>query len=495
MTHPRQLVRDSLGVALTSYLARAVVLARGVVAAAVLGPRGYGGWNALNLVLDYSADAPAGALQGLDLTLPPALAGAPPGATPAPAWALLGGAWWAVLVGGGLFTAAVGLAAATGHPAMARDLGVAPLALVLASGLLQLAIQVHASALRARGAFGVVNRAGALQVLVGGGLGIALVARYGLTGLLAAWLAGTLLALALVRRAAPVPLTPATPAVGLGLVRAGFPVFAFFAASLVLRSVDRLALIRHGDAATLGHYSVGLLAAGLVLYLPEAAASVLYPRIAAAHGAGTGGERVRLEVTLAQRALAVTLPLAVALALPWAAPLTARWLPAFAPGLPALTVLAIGALLLAAATLPGYFLLATGRGMRLLALGAGAAALNAALVFGVAARAPRPTPVAIAAAVGYGVFGLGLVTLAARELFAAAAARRDFLIASFVPALWAAALVLGAAAWVRAGGWAGALARSAIAGVGYLPVLWWLGRGVGLRRLAREWLAPRPGST
>jgi len=62
--HPRKLVRDSLGVALSSYLARLALLVRGVVAAAVLGPRGYGGWNALNLILDYGSYATCGALQG-----------------------------------------------------------------------------------------------------------------------------------------------------------------------------------------------------------------------------------------------------------------------------------------------------------------------------------------------------------------------------------------------------------------------------------------------
>jgi len=489
--HPRKLVRDSLGVALSSYLIRAVVLARGVVAAAVLGPRGYGGWNALNLLLDYGSYAPGGALQGLDLELPGALAHAAPRDLPARARALLGGAWWAVALGGALFAAGVIAAVASGHPAMARELGWAPVLLVLAAGLLQLAIQVHLAVLKARGQFGSVSRASALQVVAGGGLGITLVWRFGLVGLLVGWLAGTALALALVRRAAPVPLAPFEPAAGRALVQAGFPVFAFFGASLVLRSVDRLALIRHGDAVTLGHYSLGLLATGLVLYLPEAAASVLYPRVAAA-GAAEDRERVRREVTLAQRALAVALPLAVAFALPWAAPLTATFLPAFRPGLPALHMLAAGALMLGAATLPGYYLLALGRAPRLLAWGLAAAALNAALVFGVAARAPRPTPVAAAAAVGYAVFGIGLVLLAARALFDRPGARVAFVVASFVPAFWASALSLGAERLIPSESWSAALARCAAAVAGYLPVLWWFGRGVGLKRLAREWLAARP---
>src|SRR5260370_34103773 len=90
--HPRKLVRDSLGVALSSYLARLALLVRGVVTAAVLGPRGYGSWNALNLIVDYGSYATCGALQGLHPELPPAAAGAPAGVPPDPPRRRLGGA-------------------------------------------------------------------------------------------------------------------------------------------------------------------------------------------------------------------------------------------------------------------------------------------------------------------------------------------------------------------------------------------------------------------
>jgi O-antigen/teichoic acid export membrane protein len=92
-----------------------------------------------------------------------------------------------------------------------------------------------------------------------------------------------------------VPLVPASPREGLALARLGFPVFGLFAASVLLRSVDRLALVRYATPADLGHYSIGLLAAGLVIYLPESAAAVLYPRIAAAAGGSRDRERTRVE--------------------------------------------------------------------------------------------------------------------------------------------------------------------------------------------------------
>jgi len=365
-----------------------------------------------------------------------------------------------VTLGGLLFALLLGLALATGRPAALRALGMGAPLLMLAAALLQLAIQYHASALRAAGGFGTVSRAAAAQVLIGAALGVALVGRFGIDGLLWGWLAGTLAALALLRRRAPVPLVPAGVEVGMALVRAGFPVFAFFTASLVLRSVDRLALI---------HYSLGLMAAGLVLYLPESAGSVLYPRVAAAArtrpapaapaASEPGWARVLLDVMRAQRALAVALPLLVAVAMLWAGPVVALALPAYREAVPALRLLAVGALLLAPSTIPGYFLLGSGHAPRLLAFGAAAAALAALLVFGVAARAPRPVPVALASAAGYAGFGLGLVVLAARELCAPGAERRRFVAASFVPPAASVPRARGPRRWRAASWWSPATCR------------------------------------
>jgi len=503
--HPRKFVRDSLGLALSSYIARIALLVRGVVAAAALGPLGYGGWNALNLILDYGSYATCGALQGLDLELPAAFAGAPHARLPDPARRLLAGAWSVVALGGILFSVLVVVALASGRPEMARTLGLRAPLLMLVAALLQLVIQYHASALKACGEFGTVSRSAAWQALIGGGVGVALVWRFGIEGMLWGWLAGAVLALGMLRRRAAIPLLPAHAAIGWSLVRAGFPVFAFFTASLVLRSVDRLALLHYGNTAGLGEYSLGLMAAGLVLYLPESAASVLYPRVAAAARSRStaqlpaGGAqsppaawaRVQFDVSRAQRVLTVALPLVVALAMLWAAPVVALVLPAFREGMTALKVLAVGAPMLAAATIPGYFLLGSGHAPRLLVFGIAAAAFNAALVFGVAAHAPRPTPVAMASAIGYAVFGLGLVMLSTRELFTRGDERRRFLFASFAPALWASALALVACRVGPETSWPAALARSVAVSAGYLPALWWFGRGVGLRRLAREWLLAR----
>jgi O-antigen/teichoic acid export membrane protein len=480
----RRFVRDTLGLAVSQYVARGILLARGVFSAIALGPAGFGQWNALNLILDYGGYASGGALQGLDLRLP-----APTARGDAEeARRLLAGAWSMVLAGGALFALVLVAALASGRPALLRGLGWSAPLLMLAAALLQTVLQYHGSALRARGRFGAVSGSAAAQALLGGGLGLALVWRFGIPGLLWGWLVGTLVALVWVRLAAPdVPLWPGAPAGGLALVRSGFVVFGVFAVSLVLRSVDRIALIHYGTPADLGAYSVGLMAAGLVLYVPEAAAAVLYPRIAAVAGDPRGLDSMRGQVERAHRALAMLLPLAVAVAMVWVAPALEWWLPRYRDVAEAVRWLALGALLLSASTLPGYWLLGSGRARSLLLAGLACAVATALLVFAVAARAPRPLPVACAACAGYGLFSVAISTLAARDLRPGPGGRLAFAVSSFLPVVWAAGAAFVACRVGPAESALAAAVRTAAVALVYAPVLWWLGRDLGLRALASRW--------
>jgi O-antigen/teichoic acid export membrane protein len=264
-------------------------------------------------------------------------------------------------------------------------------------------------------------------------------------------------------------------------------VFAFFALSLLLRSVDRLALVRFGEPAGLGVYSLGLMATGLVLYLPESAAFVLYPRIAAAAHGARDVTQTWTEVARVHRTLSVFLPPLIAIGVVWAGPVVEWLLPAFRDGIPVVHRLAMGAVLLSASTVPAYFLLASGRRRALLAVGALTTAAAAALVFAVAARDPRPGPVALAAVGGYGLFALGSVALAARALFARMRDRLAFVATSFVPPLWAAAVVFAVSAVGPPGSPLWALGRTGAVAVACVPVVWGFGRGLGARALLDAW--------
>jgi O-antigen/teichoic acid export membrane protein len=482
----RRLARDAIGLAASTYLTRAVLLARGLVAAIALGPAGFGAWNALTLVLEYGTYASAGVPQGLDLRLPAASARA----DAARERALLAGAWALMTAGFAAYAVVGAVAFVSGVPVLTAGIGPGPALLMLAAAGVQMTLQYLGSALRARERFAPVSQSQALQGLLGGGLGIALVGRFGLWGLAAGWLAGSLAALARLRAAAPdVPLAPAGPRTGLTLAAAGLPVFGFFLASLVLRSVDRIAFVQRGAAEALGLYSLGLMAAGLVLYLPEAVAGVLYPRITAATEGARDEARTRTEVERAQRALAVLLPLGVAIGMVWMAPAVAAWLPRYRAGVEAMRLLAFGSMLLSAATLPSYWLLGRGRARTLLLAALACAVVCAMLVFGVAARAPRPAAIASAACIGYGLFAVVLVGLAAPDLVADPGRRPLFLLGSLLPAAWAGATAFAVCAIGPAAPTGAAWARTAVVALAYLPVLWGFGRGSGVGAAARGWLA------
>jgi O-antigen/teichoic acid export membrane protein len=464
-----------------------MVLARGWAAAVALGPGGFGAWSALGLIFDYGSYASLGALQGLDLALPGAVAAH----DTSRARRLMTGAWGVVLAGGAAFV--LGVAALLVWAPRPAALGqVGPALLMLVAVALQLAFQYLTTALRAYGRFAAVSQGQAIQAAAGAALGIALVWPLGLWGLLWGWIAGSLLALLFLKRACPeAPAVPAAPGEGFALTRLGLPIFAYYMTSLVLRSADRAALVRYGNPHQLGLYGVGLMASGLVLFLPESAAYVLFPRIAAAYHGPADRAQARAATLRTQRALAVTLPLLVGVATLWAGPAVRALLPGYLGAILPLRILAAGALALGSATVPSYFLLACGRQRALLVLGAVAAVLDVALVFAVAAREPDPARVALAASAGMLLFSLLILIRAAGELLEPGASRVRFVLSSLFPAAWAVALVFAAMRLISQRGAMGAFVASDLFALGYLPVLIAMGKGLGMGATLREALTGR----
>jgi O-antigen/teichoic acid export membrane protein len=469
-------IRDSTAVASSQYLARAVLLVRGIVTAAALGPFGYGGWNALNLIFDYGSYASAGAIQGLDLTLPAAVERG----ERERARRLMAGAWSVAIAGGCAFAVGLAVYLGAGGRAFAAVPGADLPFLMLGVASFQLAYQYGGSSLRAHGRIQSASLANAVQAVVGGGLGIALVWAYGIRGVLWGWIAGSALGWFMLRRGGrEIPWRPGSPPAGLELMRTGLPMFAFFLATLLLRSVDRLALLHYASPEALGLYSLGLMAASMITYLPEAAAYVLLPRLASAALGARDPARTREEAVRVQRALTLFLPPLVGIGVVLAEPVVTRLLPAYRAGLPALTFLAIGALMLSAGTIPAYALLAAGGRGRLLAIGFGGAVFNAVLTFGVASRAPRPEAVALAAGAGFTLVSLAMVLAASRQWCESVAARGRLLAGSFIPAVWGALLTLAVCRFGEGTAWAVALGRAAVLLVGYAPALLAFGHGLG----------------
>jgi hypothetical protein len=63
---------------------------------------------------------------------------------------------------------------------------------------------------------------------------------------------------------------------------------------------------------------------------------------------------------------------------------------------------------------------------------------------------------------------------------------------SFLPAIWGGALALGSCSVGPPEALGASTLRTLVVVAGYLPVLWWLGRGAGLREVARALRAGPP---
>jgi O-antigen/teichoic acid export membrane protein len=269
--------------------------------------------------------------------------------------------------------------------------------------------------------------------------------------------------------------------------------FAFFLATLVIRSVDRLALVHYASPHALGLYSLGLIVASTLLHVPESVAYVLLPRLASAAAGGRDPDRTREEAIRVQRAIAVGLPLLAAAGVVLVEPVIAWVLPDYLPGVPALRVLAFGAVLMAAGTVPAYALLAERNAALRLELGWGGALGQGILVFAWASRDPRPESVAMAASLGFGLFSAVLVSQVASRWSADPSRRRAIMVSSFAPALIVCPAMLIACSLGNGASWGVTLLRLIAVAVVAAPVTWAFGRGLGLGE-ARVWIrraAPR----
>jgi O-antigen/teichoic acid export membrane protein len=498
--HPRKFVRDSLGFAATQYLIRALLMVRTIVAARLLGPLPYGAWNALQLVMDYGTTLPPmGTQQGLDQSVPARIVEGDAGHLERLERAGL----FNIVVLTVLFACAWLLTVLLRPNRFLDFWGPSGLMLAVLAILLTNVASYHMTLLRSHGNIHLVSGWFFLQGVIGTVLGLALIPTFGAWGLLAGWTTGTAAATLMIRLRGRhlVPIIPRPGPEGLSLVRVGLPMFVFVASSQVMRSIDRLIILRFLGTLSLGYYSLSVMAMTFMLYLPDSIAYVLYPQLLRDFRRhDRHPEAIRGQVERALRGLSILVP-----ALSGVAYLLARetigWvLPKFLPGLTAVRVLCFGAAGLTFANLSSIVLMTLGRQNVLVPVAIGMTALGAALDY-VAVRAGWGIDgVARMTLVTYLMNGGLLLWLACGRLSADGPWRVRLLARAFGPLLLAFALVY---ALDRVLPWSPGLARPLLllrllaavvifAGV-YGAAVSPLVRGLGLRRLVREFnlMVPR----
>jgi O-antigen/teichoic acid export membrane protein len=404
--HPRKIIRDFIGIAGSQYLVRLLLMARGVIAARLLGPASFGLWNGLSLLMDYGTQSQLGTLQGLDQTVPPRIVeGDTRGLTRIKRAGLFN-----LLVFGLGFTALCAVYFLR-SPGLVRSFwGEGGLTLACLTAVLINVSYYHNSILRSHGDVGSVSAWTLIQGLIGAVLGVALIPRLGAWGLLYGWLAGTLVALAYVRFRGGrfVPLAPAVSPDSRLLLTVGFPMFVYVVLNFVMRSLDRLVILRFLGIESLGFYQLAVMAINMLLYLPDSLAYVIYPRILARyHEAGSDPEAVREPIERAMRFVSLLLPLFCAVAY-LAADDAVLWiLPKYRAGVPSLRILCFGAAALGLGSLSSVVLMTLRRQAVLIPV-----AVTTTLVGGGLMIA--------AARFGFGIRGVAWVTLATYAAHSAA---------------------------------------------------------------------------
>jgi O-antigen/teichoic acid export membrane protein len=487
---PRKLIRDTAGLAASQYVSRLVQLLRGVVAASLVGPSLYGSWNALLLILDYGTLAPLGMQQGLDQEIPGSLTRGRPEETHRLKIAGFSG----MIVLWALYALGVVVYLLARPRRLEVNWGLGGPLLMLVAVLLQHGIWYHLTLLRSHGRMGVVSKSLSLQAIVGGVASLLLIFPFGLWGLLYGWLVGQAVTLVYVRQVGRdvVPLGfRIDRATGLLLAR-GFPIFIFLASQLVLKTLDRIMILKFLSTEALGYYSVGIMAVSLLLYLPESISFVLYPRLIARFRGGADAHTTAQDIVRPMALVAWFMPLVVGVAYAVLDLVVPLILPRFAPGVPAMDALLWGALGLGLASVPAYYLMAIGKQDRLVPIAVAIVLIQGSAILAFLSAGHGILGVAIAVSVSYGVFGLSLLTYAAAQLAAPWSQRARFVARFALPSLWALALSLALHRFVAplfavlSNRWLEALLLALLFGAIYLATARWVGPRTGIVALMRD---------
>jgi O-antigen/teichoic acid export membrane protein len=359
--------------------------------------------------------------------------------------------------------------------------------------------------MRSHGKIGAVSMWFLLQSVIGVALGLCLIPTFGAWGLLWGWVAGTgvatLTAMWSGHAVVPLAMTPSTDSKL--LIAVGLPMFLYGLAGFLMRSLDRVIILRFLGTEPLGLYALAVTAVTFLLTLPDAVGYVLYPQLVLRYReAGDRPEAIRDLVERAVRVIAVGTPALCAIAYLAADDVVVGLLPRFREGVPALRILCFSAAGFALANLASIVLMTLGRQLVLVPVALGMAAVGVVLDLAAIRLGQGIRGVAWATFATFVVNSAVLMSLAESGLSRGLGRRLGFLVRAFLPL--AVAMPLAYAFERLLPGQGGPAPTRAlrlltsmvlwIAAYGLVtaPLL----RGIGLRSLAREFrwpgTAPRP---
>ena len=493
--HPRKFIRDSVGFAFSQYLVRFLNLVRGLVAARLLGPAPYGAWSALLLLFDYGGCAPLGTYQGLDRVVPARIVDGEAAQLERAKRAGL----FNVLILSLLYAAVCVAYFARSSGQIRTAWGLSGIVLTLACVVMTNVSLYHLTLMRSHGKISAVSAWFLLQSVIGVALGLALIPTIGAWGLLWGWVAGTLVATATAmwRGHAVVPLSAAPSRESMHLIAVGLPMFMYGLSGFLMRSLDRVIILRFLGTQPLGLYALAVSAVTFLLTLPDAVAYVLYPQLVQRYRQSGDDPAAILDlVERAVRVIAVGTPALCAIAYLGADDLVEWLLPRFREGVPALRILCFSAAGLALANLASIVLMTLGRQLLLVPVAFGMSVLGVILDLVAIRLGHGIRGVAWATFVTFVLNSAVLMALAESTLRPGFGRRLELLARAFVPLAIAIPLAYGFERLLPGFGQPGtmralrllasALLWLAVYGLLVAPLL----RGIGLKALMSEFRWP-----
>ncbi|HET9887200.1 MAG TPA: oligosaccharide flippase family protein, partial [bacterium] len=368
----RALLRDIAGFAGSQYFTRFTTLIKGFIVAKVLGPEGNGAWQHFILISDYAMQAHSGVLPGVNKELGHRFGEGDRSRVEATQNTGLG----SVILTAFLMAAGLALYALIRgeqlHPIDRYGLPIL--------GLIVFAEQLnftYMAILRVHGQIRLISRNTTLFAIANLVVSIALLPYLKVPGLLLAWLATRLATMAIMVRRGGLKTRPELNLQILRrLAQVGFPIFLFQLTRVALRNIDRVLVDHVLTKAQLGIYGLAVTIAGLVNYVSEAIAFVLYPMYLRTYGETRDATALRPHLTRPTEFLSVFLPIVLGFGC-LLLHLPILWLlPAYVSSIDVFRFLSMSVALSSLATLPGFYLMAIDRQNALVPIGMGAALLD-----------------------------------------------------------------------------------------------------------------------
>jgi O-antigen/teichoic acid export membrane protein len=400
---------DVAGFAGSQYFLRFAQLLKGFLVARILGPAGNGLWQHFVLITEYCEYSHLGALQGLNKVLGHRIGRRDPAGADAAQRAGIGFTMVSSLV---LFAALVVYVAVRWDALEPYDRWGLPLvgAVVVAK---QLAFVYH-TVLRAYSRIGLISFAETVFGVANLVVSIALLFRWGVAGLLVAWIVTRLLtALWMARRSGLSSAGSLERGEVRVLLATGFPIYLFQLTRVGLRNIDRVLVDAVLDNAQLGIYGLAVTLAGLARYAADAVGFVLYPIFLRSYGE-TGDPRAGWD-RLAKPTELLTLLVAVSLGASWLVlHLPILWLlPEFVPSIEIFRLLTFTIAFQCIAVLPGFYLMAIDRQNLLVPLGLAAIAFDLVVGRWMIAQGHGLPGVAVAMGLGSALYSTAVLAYAA----------------------------------------------------------------------------------